>query len=254
MNSEVKTNLDLLVDRYNQPSFIPLDPISVPHRFTEQQDIEIAGFVAAIFAWGLRKTIINKANEFIKLMDEAPLDFVLHHKEKDLKPFTRFKHRTFQPTDALYLISFLQRHFQEHASLESAFVPLQFNTMESSLSYFRHYFFNDPFAPKRTRKHISSPVNGSTCKRLNMFLRWMVRKDKKGVDFGIWEKIKPRDLMIPLDVHVERVARSLGLLQRRQRDWKSVVELTNALREFAPDDPVRYDYALFGIGVMDKKA
>lgn len=244
--------------QYNSPSFIEADPISIPHRFTKKQDIEIIGFWIAMLAWGNRKSIIASGNKLVELMGGAPHDFVLHHSDKDLKPFLDFKHRTVNATDALYFIEFFKHHFSKYDSLEDAFlhsanpsIGKSVNT-ESALSDFHQYFFSFEDAPQRTRKHIATPERNSTCKRLNMFLRWMVRKDKNGVDFGLWKNIKPSQLLIPLDVHVDRTARKLGLLKRKQTDWQSVVELTENLKQFDPKDPVKYDYALFGLSVLDK--
>ena len=184
-------------------------------------------------------------------MDRAPYDFILNHEEKDRARFENFKHRTFNYTDTLYFLEFLQYHFRQHMSLEDAFlINGKCNSLRESLTHFGEYFFSLPNAPHRTRKHIASPARKSTCKRLCMFLRWMVRHDKKGVDFGIWKKISTHQLMIPLDVHVDRVARSLGLLKRKQNDWKSVEELTENLRKFDKVDPVKYDFALFGMGII----
>jgi len=243
--------LEEKLQQYNRPDFIPNDPISIPHRFSLQQDIEIAGFFAAIFAWGNRTTILEKCEDLLNRMDASPFAFIQKHQATDLKRFLSFKHRTFQPTDILYCIQFLQYHYQHHTSLEAAF---NFNKrdMESRLNAFHDYFFSLPDAPERTRKHIPSPQRGSTCKRLNMFLRWMVRKDQCGVDFGIWKKIKPSTLICPVDVHVARVARSLGLINRKQTDWRTAVELTKALANFDPADPVKYDLALFSLGVHEQ--
>lgn len=230
--------------------FIELDPISIPHRFHLKQDIEISAFFAATLAWGLRKTIINKVNEIMSLMDEAPYDFILNHQESDRKRFTNFKHRTFNDTDLLYFIDFLQRHYKKHESLQDAFLDDgNFISSKDSLIQFHDYFFNIDYAPHRTRKHVSTPAKKSACKRLNMLLRWMVRKDDIGVDFGLWEKIPIKALMMPLDVHVARVATELGLLKRKQRDWKAVEELTSNLKKYDPEDPIKYDFALFGMGV-----
>ena len=255
-NQDLKAWLDECVERYNAPSFIPKDPISIPHQFSKLQDIEIIGFWVAMLAWGQRKTIINKANELIQLMDGAPYDFMKNHKEKDRKRFLSFKHRTFQSTDTLYFLEFFQQYYNKHISLEDAFA--QFITKKDehigpALIGFQQLFFDHPHAPHRTRKHVATPARNSSCKRLNMFLRWMVRKDKKGVDFGLWEKIQPRQLLIPLDVHVDRIARRYQLLARKQTDWKSVLELTTSLRRFDSNDPVKYDFALFGMGVLEKE-
>lgn len=255
MLPDIREFLDQAVEAYNQPTFIENDPISLPHRFSRKQDIEIIGFWVAMLAWGQRKTIINKGKELIELMDNAPHDFIKNHQETDRKRFLTFKHRTFQATDTLYFLEFLQHFYQQNDSLELAFsngLEMGELTTEKALAHFHELFFSLPDAPQRTRKHIATPVRKSTCKRLNMFLRWMVRKDDRGVDFGIWNRISPAQLLIPLDVHVDRVARKLGLLTRKQTDWKSVIELTEKLREFEPTDPVKYDYALFGTGVLEK--
>jgi uncharacterized protein (TIGR02757 family) len=184
-------------------------------------------------------------------MDEAPHQLITQHREKDLKKLLSFKHRTFQSTDLLYFIHFLRQHYRKHSSLESAF-DLDASDMKSRLIAFHDYFFSLPDAPERTRKHVASPLRGSTCKRLNMFLRWMVRRDKMGVDFGIWKTIKPSELICPVDVHVSRVARKLGLIERKQTDWGTAIELTEALRSFDRKDPVKYDFALFSLGVNEK--
>ena len=208
-----------------------------------------------MLAWGQRKTIINKAGELIEMMDGAPYDFIVHHREEDRKRFLGFKHRTFQATDTLFFLEFLQWYYCRHDSLEDAFArflsPHDQHT-GPALAGFHYLFFSLPDAPQRTRKHIATPERGSTCKRLNMFLRWMVRRDKQGVDFGLWQRISPAQLLIPLDVHVDRVARRLGLIKRKQTDWQTVLELTGNLRHFDAEDPVRYDFALFGLGVLQK--
>jgi uncharacterized protein (TIGR02757 family) len=252
---ELKSYLDSCVKKFNTTDFIENDPISIPHQFSRKQDIEIMGFWVSMLAWGQRKTIINKANELIQLMDGAPYDFILNHEEKDREAFLNFKHRTFQTIDTLYFLEFFQDFYKKNDSLEMAFsdhLNPQSENIEAALKGFHEQFFSLPDAPHRTRKHVSTPTRNSACKRLNMFLRWMVRQDKKGVDFGIWKNIKPSQLLIPLDVHVDRVARRLGLLERKQTDWKSVVELTNNLQQFDMKDPVKYDFALFGVGVLEK--
>ncbi len=257
MLSDIKAFLDECVQTYNQPKFILQDPISIPHRFSKLQDIEIIGFWTATLAWGQRKTIIQSANALIQLMDGAPHDFILHHTELDRKKFLGFKHRTFQATDTLYFLEFFQQHYQQYDSLENAFAQhlmLNDTTVEKALLGFHEYFFSLPDAPVRTQKHIATPARKSTCKRLNMFLRWMVRKDSQGVDFGLWNCIKPSQLLMPLDVHVDRIARKHNLLQRKQTDWQAVLELTDTLRAFDPEDPVKYDFALFGLGVLEKNA
>jgi uncharacterized protein (TIGR02757 family) len=254
---DLKIYLDDCVNRFNRPEFIADDPVCIPRRFSKRQDIEIMGFWAAVLAWGQRKTIIDKAGELVDLMDKQPYDFVLEHRESDRRRFLSFKHRTFNATDALYFLEFLQWYYQRHDSLEEAFVrhlPPHALHAGPALSSFHDLFFSLPHAPARTRKHIASPNRNSTCKRLNMFLRWMVRDDGRGVDFGLWRQIRPDQLLMPLDVHVERVARRLGLLHRQQRDWQAVLELTETLRGFDPSDPVKYDFALFGLGVLDKDA
>ncbi|WP_235005290.1 TIGR02757 family protein [Pedobacter nyackensis] len=281
---ELKDFLDMKVEQYNRPNFIQNDPICIPHQFSKKQDIEIAAFFAAILAWGQRKTIINKCNELFARMDNDPYNFMLHHNDSDLKRLLGFKHRTFNDTDLLYFVSFFHQHYQQFDSLEAAFLApgdtfqtdflsdqvignyagyassscmlpelgQQSPKIERSLNYFRSYFFSLPDYPRRTIKHVSSPMQKSTCKRLNMFLRWMVRKDNKGVDFGVWNTLKPADLICPCDVHVDRVARKLGLIERKQTDWRTAVELTVKLQEFDPVDPVKYDFALFGLGVEEK--
>jgi uncharacterized protein (TIGR02757 family) len=279
---ELQDFLEKKVLEYNHPSFIGKDPISVPHRFSRKQDIEIAGLFAAVFAWGNRITIIQKSNELMERMDDAPYDFILNHQPEDLKRFLTFKHRTFNSTDLLYFIHFLQHHYKQAGSLESAFIPdtpdekllnnqavvissekekiqtvpeklIHANEhVKNALNIFYKRFFALSDAPERTKKHIASPDKNSTCKRLNMYLRWMVRKDSKGVDFGIWNHISPADLICPVDLHVARVARGFGLISRKQTDWETAMELTSALRRMDKNDPVKYDFALFSLGVTEK--
>jgi uncharacterized protein (TIGR02757 family) len=251
----LKDFLNRKVAEYNTPAFIAPDPISIPHRFTKKQDIEIAALFAALFAWGNRTIIINKASELMKLMDNAPYEFCLRHTEKDLRKLLHFKHRTFNSTDLLYFVQFLHYHYQQHPSLEAAFTKGMLRNdenVEGALNGFHRYFFSLPDAPARTGKHIAAPFKGSTCKRLNMLLRWMVRKDSHGVDFGIWENIQPAQLICPIDLHVARVAQRFGLLQRKQTDWLAGVELTRQLKKYDPGDPAKYDFALFGLGVVEK--
>ncbi len=254
MNTEINLE-DFLNEKeklYNQPSFIENDPISIPHQFSKKQDIEITAFFTSILAWGKRKTIINKCQLLIEMMDNSPYDFIKNHEENDLKSFLSFKHRTFNDVDTLYFLQFLQQYYQKNDSLESAFfdgMSITDQNVENGLKYFRNLFFSLPFAPDRTKKHIATPERNSACKRINMFLRWMVRNDNNGVDFGIWSQIKPSQLICPLDVHVDRVARKLGLIERKQTDWKTAVELTHNLKKIDVNDPVKYDFALFGIGV-----
>lgn len=253
---ELKEFLDEKVHAYNRPDFILNDPVGIIHRFEKLQDIEIIGLWTAVLAWGQRKTIINKAEQLITLMDGRPHDFVLGHSAKELKAFLEFKHRTFNATDALYFLSFFKWYYQKHQSLEEAFcvgMGAEDVTIENGLNGFKDLFFSLKDYPERTKKHIASPARKSTCKRLNMFLRWMVRSDNGGVDLGLWKRIQSRQLLCPLDVHVERIGRRLGLVTRKQRDWLTVLELTDNLKAFDPTDPVKYDFALFGIGVMEKQ-
>lgn len=249
----IKYFLDKKVLEYNQPAFITNDPICIPHLFTLKQDIEIMGFFASILAWGQRKTIINKCRELIDRMKGNPYHFVLNHQEEDLKSLLGFKHRTFNDTDLLYFISFFRYHYSHFDSLEDAFLIGQEEdkavSVEMALNEFKNYFFSLSDYPTRTRKHISSPLQKSTCKRLNMFLRWMVRTDESGVDFGIWNRILPSQLIAPCDVHVERVARKFHLITLEKVNWKTAIELTENLRLLDPQDPVKYDFALFGLGV-----
>ncbi|MEQ9426584.1 MAG: TIGR02757 family protein [Cyclobacteriaceae bacterium] len=249
----LKSFLDEKVELYNQPGFIADDPISIPHSFSKKQDIEIAGFWAAILAWGQRKTIINKCQELFSLMDNSPHDFIVNHSEDDLKKLLQFKHRTFNSTDTLYFIEFFKHHYQNYDSLEDAFLEgiEHEETIEKGLANFHHQFFSLPHYPHRTKKHIPTPERKSACKRINMFLRWMVRNDYKGVDFGIWNRIKPAQLICPCDLHVDRVARKLGLIKRKQTDWQTALQLTENLRTLDSKDPVKYDFALFGLGVIE---
>ena len=256
MKDQIHQLLDQKVKQYNRLQFIEKDPICIPHLFTMQQDIEIAGFFAAIFSWGNRTTIINKSKELLERMDNAPFAFCTQHQDKDLKKLLGFAHRTFNDTDLLYCIEFFKQHYSKNESFETAFFESATAQhpaiIEQALTHFQNYFFSLEEAPSRTKKHISSPVSGSTCKRLNMFLRWMVRKDKQGVDFGIWKKISPANLIIPIDVHVARVSRGLGILKRTQTDWGTAIELTDYCRTLDAKDPVKYDFALFSLGVIEK--
>lgn len=247
--------LDRLAQRFECEDFIAPDPISLPHRFTAAPDIEIAGFLAAMFAWGQRPTILAKTTAFLELLDNDPHAFIVGHRPHERTRLDRFVHRTFQPADAHYVVSRLQRHYCEHESLETLFTAgLQPNDadVQGALTHFHSAFFDDPHAPARTRKHLATPARASSCKRLNMFLRWMVRPATGGVDFGLWQGIHPRQLIIPLDLHVHRMATELGLLTRPQADWRAASELTTRLRKFDAEDPVRYDFALFGLGVERK--
>lgn len=274
---DLRSFLEEHYDQYNRPDFIELDPISIPHQFSKKQDIEIAGLLAATIAWGQRPTILRNANELMRRMDYAPHQFILDHTKKDLVQFKNFKHRTFNGVDCVFFLKSLQNMYRKNHSLENAFTPSPVvrrggrlgvaktgGEVQNALLTFRNLFFSLPH-PHRTEKHVSNPEANSACKRLNMFLRWMVRNDKRGVDFGIWgcssppfkggdsalpnRGISPANLMCPLDIHSGNVARKLGLLARKQNDWQSVEELTSRLREFDPQDPVKYDFALFSLGV-----
>lgn len=255
MDEKLKEFLDKKVAEYNRPAFIPHDPIAIPHRYSKKQDIEIAGFFAAVFAWGNRTTIINKTTELMQLMDNAPHQFVTTLNRAGLKRLLSFRHRTFNTTDLLYFVDFLHYHYTQTDSLETAFsrwLQPGDDTIESALVGFHNLFFSLEDAPTRTQKHIATPRRGSTCKRLSMFLRWMVRRDACGVDFGLWQSISPAQLVCPVDVHVARVARQLGLITRKQTDWLTALELTAHLRKFDADDPAKYDFALFSLGVTEK--
>ena len=255
MEQKLKDFLDKKVEEYNQPSFIPHDPISIPRRFSKKQDIEIAAFFASIFAWGNRTIIINKTTELMQLMDNAPHEFVLNPNASGLKRLLQFKHRTFNTTDLLYFIDFLHQHYTGNDSLETAFTKgMQEGdeTIENALIGFHDYFFSLEDAPSRTEKHIATPARGSTCKRLCMFLRWMVRNDNCGVDFGIWKAISPSQLICPIDLHVARVSRQFHLIKRKQTDWLTALALTEELKSFDRDDPAKYDFALFSLGVIEK--
>jgi len=246
----LKKLLDAKVDEYNQPFFISEDPVCIPHMFSKRHDREIAGFFAAIFAWGNRTTIINKSKELMTRFGNEPYAFCTQRGERHLKALEGFKHRTFNDSDLLAFVSFFKQHYKEYDSLESAFT-LHGKTVKEMLSGFHHYFFSLTESLPRTRKHISTPEKNSTCKRLNMFLRWMVRNDGK-VDFGIWKEMSPAQLICPIDVHVARVARKMKLITRKQTDWQAAEELTEALRRFDNEDPVKYDFALFDLGVRER--
>ncbi len=255
--------LNRKVEEYNRPSFIEADPVCIPHLFTARADIEIAGLFAAVFAWGNRTTIIAKSRELMQRMDLRPHEFVLNHGADDLRGLLSFKHRTFTATDLLYFVEVLKQHYSWQDSLEAAFLTgmgSRDKDTTGSLNGFHSYFFGGVWEgveeafeiPARTRKHIAAPFRGSTCKRLNMYLRWMVRPADGGVDFGLWKGISPSQLVIPIDLHVARVARRFGLLQREALDWQAALELTAWLRRLDPADPVKYDYALFALGVIEK--
>ncbi len=247
--------LEYYYERCHQISFIDEDPICIPHMFSKKQDIEIMGFFAATLAWGQRKTIINNCKRLVSWMDGSPHDFILNHQETDLICFESFVHRTFNSTDLLGVIAFFHQYYQRNESLEQAFashLTIENEHIGPALQGFHHSIMSLDTTASRTKKHLAAPSGKSTCKRINMYLRWMVRKDRHGVDFGIWNEISPSQLLCPLDVHVERNARRLGLIQRKQTDWQTVVELTNYLKQFDSNDPVRFDYALFGMGIIEK--
>lgn len=255
--NELKDFLNEKYDLYNNSKFIETDPITIPHLFSQKEDIEIAGFLTATIAWGQRVTIINNATKLMKLMGSTPYDFVMHAKEKDLKRFNDFVHRTFNGTDTIFFMKALQHIYKKHGGLQKVFanapiLPKDGHLLEC-IMHFRQSFFGIPH-PSRSGKHVSNPSENSSAKRLCMYLRWMVRKDKRGVDFGIWhsDHLNSSHLMCPLDVHSGNVARKLGLLKRTQNDWKAVEELTASLRQFDVNDPVKYDFALFGLGVFEK--
>lgn len=250
--SELKDFLDAKVIEYNHPRFIASDPIQIPHQFTLKEDIEIAGFLTATIAWGNRKSIINNAQKLISLMGNSPYDFIMNHKEDDLSSLNNFVHRTFNSHDLCYFIKSLQNIYKQHNGLEAVFKKNATNdSLQTSIHEFKKIFFELEHLP-RTMKHVSDPLKGSAAKRINMFLRWMVRKDQAGVDFGIWGSLSSSLLSCPLDVHSGNVARKLGVLQRKQNDAKALAELDKNLRMLDPKDPVKYDFALFGLGVFEK--
>lgn len=250
--AELKAFLDAKVEQYNRPEFLEGDPLQIPHRFTSKEDIEISGFLTATIAWGNRKSIINNAARLMRLLGEAPYDFVQHHTPKDLERLSPFVHRTFNGVDLCYFIKSLKNIYQQHGGLEAVFTLYkEADSLQPAISKFKEVFFELPY-PYRTTKHVSDPHKGSAAKRINMFLRWMVRPGATGVDFGIWKGIQARQLSCPLDVHSGNVARKLGLLQRKQNDAKALKALDITLRKLDPVDPVKYDFALFGLGVFEK--
>lgn len=244
--------LDQKVLEYQRPEFLTSDPIQIPHRFNKKEDIEISGFLTATIAWGNRKSIINNALLMMELLDKAPYQFVIDHTKNDLKSLQNFVHRTFNGTDFTYFIKALQHIYARHGGLEAVFkTHAEAGSLQNSISEFKRLFFELEH-PGRTEKHISDPVRGSAAKRINMFLRWMVRDSGAGVDFGLWKSLHPSQLSCPLDVHSGKVARKLGLLNRKQNDAKAVQELDASLRFLDSEDPVKYDFALFGLGVFEK--
>lgn len=249
--SELKSFLDEKVTQYNNPKFIETDPIQIPHQFSKKEDVEIAGFLTASIAWGNRKSIITNAKKMMRLMDNAPHDFIINHQDIDLKALLPFVHRTFNGEDFIQFVESLKHIYNEHKGLEAIFSKYaQKQSLQLSISKFKSHFFEIEHLP-RTQKHISDPFKNSAAKRINMYLRWMVRQDQSGVDFGIWKTLSPSQLSCPLDVHSGNVARKLGLLHRKQNDAKALLELDTSLRKLDPYDPVKYDFALFGLGVFE---
>lgn len=250
--TDLKEFLDQKVVAYNNPKFIGSDPIQIPHLFTKKEDIEIAGFLTATIAWGNRKMIINNSKKLMELLDHSPYDFILNHQESDLDRFNSFVHRTFNSIDAIQFIKSLNHIYTAYAGLEDVLaIKDNTNNYKTAISTFKQIFFEIPHQP-RTQKHVSDPLKGSAAKRINMFLRWMVRSDTCGVDFGIWKTHNPAHLSCPLDVHSGNVARKLGLIHRKQNDWKALIELDTNLRDLDKNDPSKYDFALFGLGVFEK--
>ncbi len=249
--TQLKRLLDQRVDLYNRPSFIGFDPISIPHRYSKKEDIEIAGFLAATIAWGNRLSILRSADRMMAIMGNSPYDFVINHSDSDLKCIDGCIHRTYFAEDFIYFIEALKYLYLEKGGMEAIFARHQTeDSLQPAIHEFGKVFFELPHNA-RTRRHLSDPDKGSAAKRINMFLRWMVRRDDRDVDFGLWQSISPSVLSCPLDVHSGNVARKLGLLKRKQSDAKAVAELDTRLRELDPADPVKYDYALFGLGVFE---
>ncbi len=249
--SELKDFLDEKVTQYNTLDFIESDPVQIPHLFTQKEDIEIAGFLSATIAWGNRKMIIKNSHRMMELMGNSPYDFIMSHSQTQLESLNSFVHRTFNGQDLIGFIQSLQNIYKNHGGLESVFAKNQeSDSIQKSISEFKKVFFEIPHLA-RTQKHISDPLNNSAAKRINMYLRWMCRQDNKGVDLGIWKSISPSKLSCPLDVHSGNVARKLGLLLRKQNDGKALLELDTKLRELDANDPVKYDFALFGLGIFE---
>ncbi len=251
-DSALKALLDQKYHQYNRPDFIPDDPVSIPHQFSRKEDIEISAFLSAIIAWGQRKTIIRNAESLMDRMDRAPYEFVTGAQEADLDRLGGFVHRTFNSLDARAMTLSLRRVYAEQEGLEGIFthgLRSDSSDVGEAIVYARQKLAEQEHFPQRTYKHLANPSTGSSAKRINMFLRWMVRKDPAGVDFGLWPGISAAQLICPLDVHTGNVARQLGLLSRKQNDWKAALALTERLRDFCPEDPVRYDFSLFGLGV-----
>lgn len=248
---ELKAFLDFKVEQYNKIDFIEPDPIAIPHRYSLKEDIEIAGFLVSTFAWGNRKAIVSNGHKLMDLLGNAPFDFVMNHKASDLKKLGNFVHRTFNATDLIFFIKSLKNMYKKHGGIEQVFIKnANEDSLQPAIHEFKKVFFEIPHL-ERTSKHVSDPFKGSAAKKINMYLRWMIRKDNTGVDFGIWKSISPSVLSCPLDVHSGNVARKLGLLDRTQNDHKAVLELDASLRKLDPNDPVKYDFALFGLGVFE---
>ncbi len=246
---ELKEFLDEKVEKFNRPGFIDEDPIQIPHQFSSKEDIEVAGFLTSTISWGRRNMIIQNATRIMELMDHAPYDFIRNHESSDLAIFDHFVHRTFNAVDLKYFISRLQ-HIYATTELETLFVPREDEeNLKGALERFHRFFFEGQELGFRTRKHVANPGKGSSAKRLCMYLRWMVRPSDAGVDFGLWQNVPCSKLSCPLDVHTGNVGRSLGMISRKANDWKSVEELDSHLRQLDPIDPVKYDFALFGLGV-----
>ena len=245
--------LNNLVEKYNNPAFIQSDPISIPHQFSNKPDIEISAFIASIFAWGQRTTIINKTQDFLGRMDMSPHDFVMNFEPADLIRFQSFRHRTFNGDDAISILYFFQHVYRKMESLESIFLSSKSDLIYNGLESLSALFRSLPSTIKRSHKHVSSPKRNSACKRLNMFLRWMVRDDENGVDFGIWENIPKSELIIPLDLHVVRASNQLGILTINKADWRTAVALTKKLKTLDASDPVKYDFALFNYSLNQPK-
>ncbi|WP_026809794.1 TIGR02757 family protein [Arenibacter latericius] len=249
---ELKEFLDAKSEQYNRPDFLTTDPLQIPHQFSKKEDIEISGFLTATIAWGNRKSIIKNAERMMEMMGSSPHDFILNHQETDLDRFQDFVHRTFNSEDLTYFVRSLKNIYINHGGLESVFNKhSEPDSLQTAISQFKSVFFELPHQA-RTTKHVSDPLKGSAAKRINMFLRWMVRNSETGVDFGIWKSISPSQLSCPLDVHSGNVARKLGLIKRKQNDGKALLELDTQLRKLDPLDPVKYDFALFGLGVFEK--
>jgi len=250
--SELKSFLDFKAEQYNTPEFIDSDPVQITHQFSKKEDIEIAGFLTDTISWGNRKSILKNANRLMEMLDRSPYDFILNHSESDLETLKGFVHRTFNESDLVYFISALKNIYNNHGGIETVFTKTaEEKSLQPAIHEFKKIFFEIPHLP-RTQKHVSDPLKNSAAKRINMYLRWMVRKDNAGVDFGIWENLKASQLSCPLDVHSGNVARKLKLLKRKANDAKALNELDKSLRKLDASDPVKYDFALFGLGVFEK--